>query len=454
MSRAALQHHSLRIFFLLVTIDILSAISAAQTNTFPSSGNVGIGTTSPGAMLDVAGAINGRNFSFPEIGGNWVWTKVGTFSAPQWGATIRVTAYIHNGFNALNSQDSTYIITFKTSNGGAGDANGFAGNGSYYAVGFNGDIPPGHIKWVANVPGVNASSFDLYIWMPPWSGASHYAVTLTDYAKWTNVMTSASDPGGASSSVLIPNAEFDIPYGNVGIGTTSPGAKLEVNGNLKLTSGSGASITFPDGTVQNTAWSGTLTTYVAHGEADVFIGTNQYGGGDGSAGIVLQNGPGPSAKILAMQSGIAGSSASSLDLFTSDGSALNRVMHLDSSGNVGIGTTNPQYKLSVNGTIQAKEVLVNTGWADYVFQPDYRVRPLAEVAAFIKANRHLPDIPSEAEIKDKGVSLGDMQTKLLAKIEELTLQMIQLDEKNRALEKRVVQIQAARGASSGRNGEK
>ena len=111
------------------------------------------------------------------------------------------------------------------------------------------------------------------------------------------------------------------------------------------------------------------------------------------------------------------------------------------TGNVGIGTTNPQYKLSVNGTIQAKEVLVNTGWSDYVLDPSYRVKPLAEVAAFIKANHHLPDIPSESEVKENGVSLGDMQAKLLAKIEELTLQMIELNQTNQALEKRVAQLE-------------
>jgi hypothetical protein len=116
-------------------------------------------------------------------------------------------------------------------------------------------------------------------------------------------------------------------------------------------------------------------------------------------------------------------------------------MTIDQAGNVGIGTTSPQHPLSVNGTIQAKEVLVNTGWSDYVFGPDYKIRPLPEVAAFIKANHHLPDIPSEAEVEEKGVSLGDMQAKLLAKIEELTLQMIQLNKTNTALEKRVAQLE-------------
>jgi DNA-binding transcriptional MerR regulator len=105
------------------------------------------------------------------------------------------------------------------------------------------------------------------------------------------------------------------------------------------------------------------------------------------------------------------------------------------SGNVGIGTTNPQYKLAVNGNIGAQDIIVtNTGWSDYVFRPGYRLRPLSEVSQFIQANHHLPDIPTEAEVKEKGVSLGDMQAKLLAKVEELTLHMIQTDERNNRLE--------------------
>ncbi len=97
--------------------------------------------------------------------------------------------------------------------------------------------------------------------------------------------------------------------------------------------------------------------------------------------------------------------------------------------------TNPQSKLAVNGNITAKDVMVtNTGWSDYVFQPGYRLPPLREVGAFIQANHHLPGIPSEAEVKAKGVSLGDMQAKLLAKVEELTLHMIQADERNNRLD--------------------
>jgi hypothetical protein len=108
-------------------------------------------------------------------------------------------------------------------------------------------------------------------------------------------------------------------------------------------------------------------------------------------------------------------------------------MRIDKNGNVGIGTTNPPNKLSVAGTIGAQEVIVAASGADYVFAPDYHLRDLGEVSAFIQQNHHLPEIPSAAEVQEKGVSLGDMQTKLLAKVEELTLHMIEEHEANARL---------------------
>jgi hypothetical protein len=100
----------------------------------------------------------------------------------------------------------------------------------------------------------------------------------------------------------------------------------------------------------------------------------------------------------------------------------------DSSGNVGIGTTTPgSYQLAVEGTMGARKVQVKqTSWADFVFKPDYQLSPLAEIENYINTNRHLPGIPSEAEVQKEGIDLGEMNKKLLQKIEELTLYMIEM----------------------------
>ncbi|RWU09974.1 hypothetical protein [Pedobacter chitinilyticus] len=98
------------------------------------------------------------------------------------------------------------------------------------------------------------------------------------------------------------------------------------------------------------------------------------------------------------------------------------------NGNVGIGTTNPQEKLSVNGKIRAKEIKVEaTGWPDYVFKPDYETMSLQELDSYIKANGHLPEVPAAAEAEKEGIALGEMNKILLKKIEELTLHLIDKD---------------------------
>ena len=94
--------------------------------------------------------------------------------------------------------------------------------------------------------------------------------------------------------------------------------------------------------------------------------------------------------------------------------------------------------------------MTNTGWSDYVFKSDYRLRPLKEIALYIKANHHLPDIPSEAEVKENGVSLGEMQSKLLAKIEELTLHVIREHERNDRLERENEKMQERLALLEGR----
>ena len=101
-------------------------------------------------------------------------------------------------------------------------------------------------------------------------------------------------------------------------------------------------------------------------------------------------------------------------------------MRINRNGYVGIGTANPQSELAVKGAITTMSIKVTrTGWADYVFDSAYQLPSLSHVETFIKANKHLPEVPSAAEVKKDGLDLGDNQAVLLKKIEELTLYIIQ-----------------------------
>jgi hypothetical protein len=107
------------------------------------------------------------------------------------------------------------------------------------------------------------------------------------------------------------------------------------------------------------------------------------------------------------------------------------ILRLTRSGNVGIGTTNPNQKLTVNGTIYGKEVKVDLSvpGPDYVFEKEYPLQSLEEIKAYIEQNKHLPEVPSAKEMEANGINLGEMNMLLLKKIEELTLHSIQMNKK-------------------------
>jgi hypothetical protein len=106
------------------------------------------------------------------------------------------------------------------------------------------------------------------------------------------------------------------------------------------------------------------------------------------------------------------------------------------NGNVGIGTTNPDMKLTVKGNIHAEEVIINLSVPapDYVFKEDYNLRSIEDLESYIKENSHLPEIPSAKEFEQHGVLQGEMDMNLLKKIEELTLYIILQEKKIKALE--------------------
>lgn len=217
--------------------------------------------------------------------------------------------------------------------------------------------------------------------------------------------------GGTNSQMVLNEA------GNLGIGVTTPGARLDVNGGVKV----GNTISSP-------------------GYADHFI-VRSDGGTAFEGGQIFTNSEKSSSKGIKVSASFSGSSPQlhigEVNL-GSPNTFTRNYLHLK-NGNVGIGTTSPgKYKLAVEGVIGAREVVVTSdSWADFVFDDDYDLMPLRAVERYVEQHRHLPGLPSEADVLEDGVALGTMQATLLQKIEELTLYVIALKKENETLKERV-----------------
>jgi hypothetical protein len=112
------------------------------------------------------------------------------------------------------------------------------------------------------------------------------------------------------------------------------------------------------------------------------------------------------------------------------GGSITEKLRIRNNGNVLIGKTiqtNSAYKLDVNGNVRANQIVVNTNGADFVFAPSYRLLPLTELSKYLTQHHHLPEITPAKEMQVEGLNLGDNQTRLLQKVEELTLYLIEKD---------------------------
>jgi parallel beta-helix repeat protein len=288
--------------------------SIAQTNVFPTSGNVGIGTTTPGAKLDVRGDIYNTGSVFID-GGDLI---------------------LHRTTHAFGYVARPNTVGFKKLQFGV------AGGGPLE---------------------------DLYL-----------------------------------------NADRSYFTGRVGIGVAVPAEKLTVAGS----------------------------------SGNIYIGNTLFDGGYN--GIFLNGSTTPFDYNF-----LSKSDDKNLYINRPTNHAIyfrmgnNTQMVISPNGNVGVGTENISgagYKLYVETGIRTRKVTVDQlSWADYVFEEDYPLPSLAEVALFIKQHKHLPEIPSAKEIATDGLNLGENQVRLLKKIEELTLYLIEQDKKLQAQQEQIKMLQ-------------
>jgi hypothetical protein len=269
-------------------------------------------------------------------------------------------------------------------------------------------------------------------------------VDIMDYSSdGTDAMafyqTNATSTYNASTNiVLLPKGGNGSGY--VGINTTNPTNQLQIGDAGAYSTNS---IAFGNGTNASAFYLGNNYTVWAASDNLSLMPT----GGNGKVGI---NTTAPASKLQIGSVGNSnyggddiafgnGTNASALYQNNAQSwwySTTNIVlMPGGGNGNVGIGTLSPTYKLSVLGNIRATEVVVETGWADYVFDKKYNRLPLVAVEKYINQNNHLPNIPSAYEIQSNGLKVGEMQTKMMEKIEELTLYLIEANKRIEKLEK-------------------
>jgi hypothetical protein len=245
--------------------------------------------------------------------------------------------------------------------------------------------------------GANHSSFTTYTY-PTASGN----ITLSTKATPDTYVN--QNGTSLTGSIYSTGASNNYFAGNVGIGTSSPNAKLAI----AASNSSALSIT------------GNSSSYIG---SDIAISRSSAAGGVGQSPAIQFNDGSNTSGSWIMQ----GSNANGLQFFSLVAAGWYEKMRLTQEGNLLINKSsqaNSGYKLDVAGDVRVNKLVVNTTGADFVFEPKYKLTPLDKVEEYIQTNHHLEGIAAATQMQKDGVELGENQTKLLQKVEELTLYII------------------------------
>jgi hypothetical protein len=331
------------------------------------------------------------------------WFKLGRLTLDQSGRD----AYIHitsgNGYNASFTQNSECYIHFRTSNGNSND-NGFYGSGNFYRIG------RGHFIEKVRVVQISQSIWDFYGYLNPYTGDGATLFFESTSGSWAKDFNSVSEPSGidlVEEIYLLSTLTAESPVtirtkvaGNPGVGARNP----------------------------------------------LYLDAANYGS-NSSAIVFTKNNNNTVLAHIATDINANGGS----NLYMISGNSDAPIFLNPYGGTVGVGTTTipASYKMIVDGKVGVRKLVVSQlpAWADYVFAPSYNLLPLQDLETYIKQHQHLPDVPSASEVAANGIDLGDNQTILLKKVEELTLYLIEQNKRIQQLEQELKSLKT-RGFNS------
>ena len=367
------------------------------------SGFVGIGHGAPSQQLDVSGRVKFRSRDSGTAG---IW------------------------FTGSNGTESLFVGQTGSS---SSDPLGIWHNGSWrFTVNQTGDVAIGHGTAIPSAkldlngnfqvyPTGNAgTSGALKLRFQP--GSSATVIEANSDIAWANhdvIINAASSSGGNLNQFVVHRS------GNIGIGTATPQAKLEVFSSAVLGSSLG-----------NYVLLNKFSSSAGSGGNEFIDNTWLFRDANGSDWLTARIHKGISidgSYTIPGQSTRTWWERDPFNDIQSWGNSGNTYLTIN-AGNIGIGTSNTHgFKLAVAGKTITEEVVVQlqANWPDYVFEPNYKLQTLPELEQYIKTNKHLPEVPSAEQVKENGLSVGEMNAILLKKVEELTLHLIELEKENK-----------------------
>jgi hypothetical protein len=373
-----------------------------KNGIWDANGNVGIGTSAPGAKLEVKGNIStsvGAGGKLTLFDNNSTRNNRIELFANENGANIGST-YGNGGNGNINFNTVGGVTTMKileNGNVGIGTTTPLTKFEIYNTAG------QGHLTLIGNDDYANDfSSINLDYKI---KNTGHVLGRISSY--YGNSGNNGSgglrfysrDQGNLSEVMRVSH------NGNVGIGMTNPLEKLEVRGNIFATH-------------PNTLTGVILKSNITSIDSKAYA---QLGWGESTMGLAGD-------LIVAPRTDISGS----VRFFTNNGTNIAERFKISGDGNA-----------ALQGKFQAKELKVtNSPTADFVFEEDYNLPKLETIEKHIKEKKHLPEIASAKEMEKEGVNVGEFQIKLLQKIEELTLYVIDQNKKINELEKEVKALRA------------